>query len=115
MNAEKKLENDQKRSSNISILIVSFLLLVSIAMTVFGFLSGKSGDSDANRDDSRKTRVNVERESEDESLSDMFQKEFSENLKDENGYDLNDPFRETCAPVDGSQPVTTSFTVCQPH
>lgn len=113
MKIKDKLNGEPQTNSNVLIIVVSFLLLVSIAMSVLGIINGKSegGINDVESVD----KVNVEVQFEDETLDEMFQKEFAESAKSEDGYDLNDPFRETCAPVDGNQPATTSFTVCQPN
>lgn len=106
-------ESDKKSGGNLNVLVVifSFLLMVSIAMMVAGLINGwEKVDAD---DNDTSVKINFDKEEAGDSLTDIFQKEFSQ-ISEEGTYAANDPFRETCAPVSGSEPATTSFTVCQP-
>lgn len=103
-------ESKLKINSSLLIFIVSFLLLASIALSVVGLLNGK-----------KEVEIDTDRESEEtqneiqeESLTDLFQKEFSE--QSDSGQDsLYDPFKEFCGNKgsDGA-PSISSYTVCTP-
>ena len=102
-------ESKLKINSSLLIFIVSFLLLASIALSVVGLLNGK-----------KEVEIDTDRESEEtqneiqeESLTDLFQKEFSEQEGTFDEYYNNDPFKEVCAPVAGQgSAAISSYTVC---
>lgn len=105
-------ENKPRRNSNFLILIVSTLLFASIALSVVGLLNGNKDNAGVEEKELSETQTEVQNESQ-ESLTDMFQKEFSEESDSKGGYS-NDPFREICKSIKGDYPAMSSFTVCQP-
>ncbi len=110
MNFEE--EEKTQNYSNIIVFIVSFLLLASISLSVIGLVKGKKevvGQKDIEPSD----YLNEFSSDFDQSLSDVFEKNFSEESSSTWKYP-NDPFREICKDVEGEGYAMTSFTVCQP-
>ncbi len=105
-------DNKSRHNSYLLILIVSTLLFVSIALSVVGLLNGKKDNAGKEEKESAQTQTEVQKEPQ-ESLTDIFQKEFSEESDTKSEYS-NDPFREICKSVKGDFPAMSSFTICQP-
>lgn len=104
---------NNKRNSNVLIVIVSFLLLASIGLSVAGLLNGRSRYVALNGEESPENQIQDQKEPED-SLTDMFEKEFSRQPGYEGSYE-SDPFREGCVLVtEGDSQVISSYTVCAP-
>jgi flagellar basal body-associated protein FliL len=103
---------NNKRNSNVLIVIVSFLLLASIGLSVVGLLNGRKDYVALNDEESPENQIQDQKEPED-SLTDMFEKEFIKELGSD-GVSANDPFKEICTPASGDAPAVSSFTLCQP-
>ena len=107
---KRGLEDKSKSNSSVLIFIVSFLLLVSIAISVLGLLNGKKEESI----DGDEEMIKPKNELQGEEITDLFEKEFSEEKDSKvDEYYLNDPFKEICASTSGDDlPSITGGTVC---
>jgi flagellar basal body-associated protein FliL len=107
---KKELEDKTKTNSSVLVIIISFLLLVSIAISVLGVLNGKKEVSS----DSEEKEILPKDELQSEELNNIFQKEFSERSNSKvDEYYLNDPFKEICASTSGDDiPAISGGTVC---
>jgi flagellar basal body-associated protein FliL len=113
MKVKEREENKPRQNSNVLIIIVSFLLLASIGVSVVGLLNGKEENGERKKSELTETIKEEKSKSEEESLTELFQKEFTERQNLGREY-LNDPFNEICEPARGDVPTMSSFTVCQP-
>lgn len=104
--ASKFEPENSKNNSSVLVFIISFLLLVSIAISVIGILNGKKEENI----NSRREDTELQDKTEEKSLTDLFEKNFTEQRDARNGYD---PFKETCSSVEGvDSAAITSYTVC---
>lgn len=109
----KEEEGKSRQNSNVLIFVFSFLLLASIALSVIGLINGKKKDEIKNGDEWEKSQNYLDKDADEESLTDLFQKEFLEMSVSESEY-ADDPFRKECAPSgEDGIPAISSFTVCQ--
>lgn len=108
----KEEEGKSRQNSNVLIFVFSFLLLASIALSVIGLINGKKKDEIKNGDGPEESQYYPNKDTDNESLNDLFQKEFLEMSVSESEY-ANDPFRKECAPSgEDGVPAISSFTVC---
>ena len=112
MTNKENPEDNFKTNSSVLIFIVSFLLLVSLAVSVFGILNMERTQDEEGKDEEYTVAETVLQEG---SLSDLFQEGFSGKTGTGGGNSLNDPFREGCtSATEGGVQVISSYTVCTP-
>jgi hypothetical protein len=111
MLSKEDSENKSRYKSSVLIFIVSFLLLASIAVSVVGLLNGKNHDNEESKRESDLTNDETDKGS----LTDLFDREFSERSEISDEDETYDPFKETCVQKDGGDtPAFSSFTFCSP-